>query len=177
MPSLYNKGWIKKNKKIYFEDYCFLYHISICQNIYYQLQGFVRPFLGGTIITFSLNLVRAAVRTRSIKMSFLLALFKHRFDLATFLSTYGGVFKVCFPPLVCSTLLFTTLFSRIIALLISFILKLVSCLLRGVTDTNSPRLVGISAAFLAGYSSMSFYDSTSISIYTAWKTIDVTIQS
>ena len=109
-------------------------------------------------------------------MSLLLALFKHRFDLATFLGTYGGVFKVCYTPLFGSTLLFLTLFSRIFALLISSILKLVSCLLRGVTDTNSPRLVGASAAFLAGYWSMSFYDSTSISIYTAWKTIDVIIK-
>ena len=65
----------------------------------------MRPFLGGTIITFSLNLVRAAVKTRNIKMSLLLALFKHRFDLATFLGTYGGVFKVCFPPLFSSILL------------------------------------------------------------------------
>ena len=110
-------------------------------------------------------------------MSLLLALFKHRFDLATFLGTYGGVFKVCFPPFFSSILLFLTLFSRIFALLILCILKLVSCLLRGVTDTNSPRLVGASAAFLAGYWSMSFYDSTSISIYTAWKTIDVIIKS
>ena len=137
----------------------------------------MRPFIGGTIITFSLNLVRATVKTRRMKMSLLLALFKHRFDLATFLGTYGGVFKVCFPPLFGSILLFLTLFSKIFALLISSILKLVSCLLRGVTDTNSPRLVGASAAFLAGYSSMSFYDSTSISIYTAWKTIDVIIKS
>ena len=114
-------------------------------------------------------------------MSLLLALFKHRFDLATFLGTYGGVFKVCLPPLFSSILLscliFLTLFSRIFALLILCILKLVSCLLRGVTDTNSPRIVGASAAFLAGYWSMSFYDSTSISIYTAWKTIDVIIKS
>ena len=141
----------------------------------------MRPFLGGTIITFSLNLVRATVRTRNIKMSLLLALFKHRFDLATFLGTYGGVFKVCYPPLFGSSLLscltFLISFSKIFALLITSILKLVSCLLRGVTDTNSPRLVGASAAFLAGYSSMLFYDSTSISIYTAWKTIDVIIKS
>ena len=155
----------------------------------------MRPFLGGTIITFSLNLVRSAVQTRSIKMSLLLALFKHRFDLATFLGTYGGVFKVCYPPLFGSTLLscltFLVLFSRIylyhtylyldlfilIYLFISSISKLVSCLLRGVMDKNSPPLVGASAAFLAGYSSMSFYDSTSISIYTAWKTIDVIIKS
>ena len=39
-------------------------------------------------------------------MSLLLALFKHRFDLAAFLGTYGGVFKVCYPPLFGSTLLF-----------------------------------------------------------------------
>ena len=114
-------------------------------------------------------------------MSLLLALFKHRFDLATFLGTYGGVFKVCFPPVSNSALLscltFLTLSSKIFALFISFILKLASCLLRGVTDENSPRLVGASAAFLAGYSSMSFYDSTSISIYTAWKAIDVIIKT
>ena len=43
-------------------------------------------------------------------MSLLLALFKHRFDLATFLGTYGGVFKVCFTPLFGSTLLFCLIF-------------------------------------------------------------------
>ena len=52
-------------------------------------------------------------------------------------------------------------------------LQLISCLLRGTLQTNQPESVAAPAGFLAGLSSMSLFRSTSITIYTAWKTIDV----
>ena len=54
-------------------------------------------------------------------------------------------------------------------------LQLISCLLRGTLQTNQPELVAAPAGFLAGLSSMSLFRSTSITIYTAWKTIDVSL--
>ena len=54
-------------------------------------------------------------------------------------------------------------------------LKLISCFLRGVSAANRPLTVAAPAGFFAGISSMALYGSTSISIYTAWKTIDVRV--
>ena len=52
-------------------------------------------------------------------------------------------------------------------------LKLMSCFLRGISGANRPLIVAAPAGFFAGLSSMAIYGSNSISIYTAWKTIDV----
>ena len=99
---------------------------------------------------------------------------RHNFDLAMFLGTYGGVFKVrnfrfkhaemdyfCFYANMKIYLLFSS--------------KLISCLLRGALKTNQPESVAAPAGFLAGLSSMALFRSTSITIYTAWKTIDVSL--
>ena len=54
-------------------------------------------------------------------------------------------------------------------------LQLISCLLRGTFETNQPQSIAVPAGFVAGLSSMALYRSTSITIYTAWKTIDVSL--
>ena len=54
-------------------------------------------------------------------------------------------------------------------------LKLISCILRGISGANRPLTVAAPAGFFAGLSSMALYGSNSISIYTAWKTIDVRV--
>ena len=58
------------------------------------MQGFAFPFLGGTAITVALNLFRAIMRKPSFMKIVFTLIQKHNFDLAIFLGTYGGVFKV-----------------------------------------------------------------------------------
>ena len=100
---------------------------------------------------------------------------RHNFDLAMFLGTYGGVFKVrnfrfnmqkwtSFDDL---------LFNENTKIYLFISSKLISCLLRGALKTNQPESVAAPAGFLAGLSSMALFRSTSITIYTAWKTVDV----
>ena len=105
---------------------------------------------------------------------------KHNFDLAIFLGTYGGVFKVISKNSMTSNYLhdnalnmYITNFGYIKLWPHNTFLQLISCLLRGTLQTNQPELVAAPAGFLAGLSSMSLFRSTSITIYTAWKTIDV----
>ena len=52
------------------------------------------PFAGGTAITLALSAVRAVIKRQSIKRIIATILRRHSFELATFLGTYGGVFKV-----------------------------------------------------------------------------------
>ena len=65
-----------------------------CKYIEIYMQGFAFPFLGGTTITVALNLFRAIMRKPSFMKIVFTLIQKHNFDLAIFLGTYGGVFKV-----------------------------------------------------------------------------------
>ena len=139
------------------------------------------PFVGGNVITLALNVVRAVMKRKSIATTMSIVLGKHSFELATFLGVYGGVFKV-FMYLKLNLNIININF--IILILTYFMniynafyvdLKLISCILRGISGANRPLIVAAPAGFFAGLTSMALYGSNSISIYTAWKTIDVRV--
>ena len=100
---------------------------------------------------------------------------RHNFDLALFLGTYGGVFKVRKNLWIYTIKLFIIYFFYNVNMKIFLFIssKLISCLLRGALKTNQVESVAAPAGFLAGLSSMALFRSPSITIYTAWKTIDV----
>ena len=81
------------------------------------MQGFAIPFIGGNVITFALNLVRTVMKRKGITTTLFMLLWKHNLDLATFLGTYGGVFKVISTVINFSYILISNFISPLIRLI------------------------------------------------------------